>query len=61
MLKPLIKAKIKVGITRSKSGWDSEMIEYPYVVSFKNDLFMFYNGNRYGETGAGVAVLRDIL
>ena len=50
-----------VGITRSKSGWDSEMIEYPYVVPFKNDLFMFYNGNRYGETGAGVAVLRDIL
>lgn len=47
-----------VGISRSATGWDSEMIEYPYVVPFKNDLFMFYNGNRYGETGAGIAVLK---
>ena len=42
-----------VGIARSDSGWDSEMIEYPYVVPFKKDLYMFYNGNRYGEEGAG--------
>jgi hypothetical protein len=47
-----------IGISRSDSGWDSEMIEYPYVVPYNNDLFMFYNGNRYGETGAGIAVLK---
>jgi hypothetical protein len=42
----------------SKSGWDSEMICYPYIVSedeeYKN-MIMFYNGNGFGKTGIGYA------
>lgn len=36
----------------SKTGWDSEMVCYPYII----DNLMFYNGNGYGKTGIGVAV-----
>jgi hypothetical protein len=43
------------GIDVSPSGWDSEMIEYPYVFSYQEDLYMLYNGNGYGRTGFGLA------
>ena len=46
-----------VGIAMSKSGWDSEMIEYPYVFEHQGECYMLYNGNSYGKTGIGVAVL----
>jgi predicted GH43/DUF377 family glycosyl hydrolase len=39
-------------------GWDSEMIEYPHVISHKGELFMFYNGNSFGQTGFGLAKLQ---
>jgi len=42
----------------SPSGWDSEMVEYPFVFKHKEKLFMLYNGNNYGRTGFGVAVLK---
>ncbi|HTA77721.1 MAG TPA: hypothetical protein VK791_11220 [bacterium] len=47
----------KVGIDVSPSGWDSEEIEYPYVFDHMGDRYMFYNGNGYGKTGFGLAVL----
>jgi hypothetical protein len=47
------------GIDVSAEGWDSEMIEYPYILNFKNKKYMFYNGNGYGRTGIGLAVLED--
>lgn len=47
------------GITVSAQGWDSEMIEYPYVFDHKNCRYMLYNGNGYGKTGFGLAVLTD--
>ena len=47
----------KVGIDVSESGWDSDMIEYPYVFSHEGDTYMLYNGNGYGKTGFGLAVL----
>lgn len=40
----------------SDTGWDSEMIEYPYVFEHKNKLYMLYNGNGFGKTGFGLAV-----
>jgi len=46
-----------VGIEVSESGWDSEMIQYPYVFNHKGNKYMFYNGNGYGANGAGLAVL----
>jgi hypothetical protein len=49
----------KVGITVSKTGWDSEMIEYPFVFDHQGQRFMLYNGNSYGQTGFGLAVLES--
>lgn len=47
----------EVGIDVSKSGWDSEMMEYPFILDHKGERYMFYNGNGYGKTGVGLAVL----
>jgi predicted GH43/DUF377 family glycosyl hydrolase len=49
----------KIGIDVSDSGWDSEMIEYPYVFEHNGEKYMLYNGNGYGKTGFGLAVLID--
>lgn len=49
----------KVGIDVSAEGWDSEMICYPHVFKKGNKTFMLYNGNEYGKTGFGYAVLRE--
>jgi predicted GH43/DUF377 family glycosyl hydrolase len=43
------------GIDVSASGWDSEMIEYPYVFKHKDELYMLYNGNDFGASGFGIA------
>jgi len=45
----------QAGITFSKTGWDSTMQTYPCVVEFKNQKFLFYNGNGFGKTGIGYA------
>jgi predicted GH43/DUF377 family glycosyl hydrolase len=45
------------GIDVSPSGWDSEMIEYPFVFDHKGKRYMLYCGNGYGNTGFGLAVL----
>jgi hypothetical protein len=47
----------EVGIDVSKNGWDSEMICYPFVFDYNGDRYMLYNGNGYGKTGFGIAVL----
>lgn len=46
-----------VGIDVSEDGWDSEMIEYAFVFEHHDRTYMFYNGNGYGQTGIGYAVL----
>jgi len=43
----------------SPSGWDSEMVEYPYVMQHHGRTYMFYNGNEYGKSGFGLAVLEE--
>ena len=40
-----------------KSTWENNMVEYPHVIAYQNQIFMFYNGNGFGETGFGYAVL----
>jgi hypothetical protein len=45
------------GIEKSATGWDSEMICYPFVVDINGERHMFYNGNGRGITGFGFAVL----
>ncbi len=48
-----------VGIERSENGWDSVMMEYPFVYEHKGRKYMLYNGNGFGETGFGYAVLNE--
>lgn len=45
------------GIEKSQEGWDSKMICYPYITKIKDNYYMFYNGNYFGQTGFGVALL----
>ncbi|WLA00653.1 hypothetical protein [Xanthomonas translucens] len=45
------------GIAPSPSGWDSQMIEYPFVFDHEGERYMLYNGNDYGRSGFGLAVL----
>jgi hypothetical protein len=47
------------GIDVSPQGWDSEMICYPYVIEHRGRLYMLYNGDGYGRTGFGLAVLDE--
>jgi hypothetical protein len=48
-----------VGIERSDEGWDSEMIEYCHIIDINGKKHMFYNGNGFGKTGFGYAVLEE--
>ena len=45
------------GLAPSAAGWDSEMIAYPFVFRHGDDLHLLYNGNGYGRTGIGSAVV----
>ena len=47
----------RVGIEVSPSGWDSEMICYPFVFDHKEKRYLLYSGNHYGKSGFGLAVL----
>jgi hypothetical protein len=45
------------GLDVSDHGWDSEMVCYPYVFDHAGSRYMLYNGNGYGRTGFGIAIL----
>lgn len=49
----------QVGIRRSESGWDSEMLEYVFVYEHRGRKHLLYNGNGFGVTGFGYAVLEE--
>ena len=41
----------------SEAGWDSEMVCYPFIFDHAGHRYMLYNGNGYGKTGFGLALL----
>ena len=45
------------GITVSESGWDSETVCYPCIFKHGDAVYMYYNGNDFGEGGFGCARL----
>jgi hypothetical protein len=47
------------GITTSKEGWDSEMIAYCSTLDYGGKRYMFYNGNGFGKSGFGYALLEE--
>lgn len=48
----------EVGIGFSEEGWDSMMQEYPATYTFKGNRYLIYNGNGFGQTGFGYAILK---
>jgi predicted GH43/DUF377 family glycosyl hydrolase len=44
------------GLDVSTTGWDSEMVCYPYMFEHEGVKYVLYNGNRFGRTGFGYAV-----
>lgn len=44
------------GLHPAGDGWESDMVEYPWVVDDNGHRFMLYNGNDYGRSGVGLAV-----
>ena len=51
----------RAGIDVSPGEWDSESVEYPFIFDHRGQRFMLYNGNAYGRTGFGLAVLEKNL
>ena len=49
----------EVGIGKSESGWDSEMMCYCYVYEHDGRKYMVYNGNGFGKSGFGYAILEE--
>ena len=49
----------QVGISVSETGWDSEMMAYPFVIDINGERYMFYNGNGFGKSGIGYAILDE--
>jgi len=41
----------------NKNDWDFNMKCYPFIFDYKNERYMLYNGNDYGKTGFGLAIL----
>jgi hypothetical protein len=44
------------GLALADSGWDSDMIAYPYVFEHRGERYMLYCGNGFGRAGFGLAV-----
>lgn len=43
----------------SNGSWDSEMLCYPFIINYEGNRYMLYNGNDYGKTGFGLAILEE--
>lgn len=47
------------GIALSETGWDSDMLCYPHVFEYEDNIYLLYNGNEFGKHGFGLAVWED--
>jgi hypothetical protein len=45
----------EMGFAASGSGWESDMVAYPWIFDWQDRRYMLYNGNDYGRTGVGLA------
>jgi predicted GH43/DUF377 family glycosyl hydrolase len=48
--------KTEPDLSVSEAGWDSEMVEYPFVFDHDGSRYMLYAGNTFGRTGFGIAI-----
>lgn len=49
--------QVGIDVSKNPSDWDYSMIEYPLVINHQGKKIMFYNGNHFGQTGVGYAVM----
>jgi hypothetical protein len=56
-----VRSDAQSGIAPSADGWDSTMTCYPSVVRVGTRTYLFYNGNGFGQSGIGVAILEGQL
>lgn len=49
----------EAGITVSPGEWDAQSVEYPWVFDHGGERYMLYNGDGYGRTGFGIAILES--
>lgn len=47
----------QIGLAPSDTGWDSKTICYSSVLEYGDRTYLFYNGNDFGKSGVGYAVL----
>ena len=48
----------RAGLATGSAGeWDADMVTYPCVFDSDGTRYLLYNGNAYGRTGFGLAVL----
>ena len=52
-----VATKKDFGISENLEDWESEMQCYPRVFKLLDRQYMLYNGNQYGKTGIGIALL----
>jgi predicted GH43/DUF377 family glycosyl hydrolase len=48
-----------VGIDTTEGDWDSDMMCYPHLTSVNGKIYILYNGNNFGKTGFGLAILES--
>lgn len=48
-----------VGIDTTAGDWDSDMMCYPHLCTVNKKVYLLYNGNNFGKTGFGLAVLEE--
>lgn len=48
------------GMAPSLQGWDSGMMCYPHLFSVEGRVYLLYNGNEFGRSGFGAALLEGI-
>lgn len=47
------------GIDVAEEGWDSQMQCYPHTFQLNEKVYMLYNGNEFGRSGFGLAMLDE--
>lgn len=52
---------LKKGIDFSENDWDSEMMCYPHIFKAFGQVYLLYNGNKFGKYGFGLAELENEL
>lgn len=48
---------VGINISQDENDWDSEMQCYPHVFIQNEDVYLLYNGNKFGKFGFGLAKL----